>query len=110
MTALWGLGQMMFSKFIVVFDADVDVQDLNQVIWQWGANVDPRRDSLLVDGPVDALDHAAPLPGLGSKIGFDATTKGPEEGLGRPWPEVIRMAPEVVQRIDRLWERLGLGR
>ncbi|MBI5584849.1 MAG: menaquinone biosynthesis decarboxylase [Deltaproteobacteria bacterium] len=110
MTALWGLGQMMFSKFIVVFDAAVDVQDLNQVIWQWGANVDPRRDLLLVDGPVDALDHAAPLPCLGSKIGFDATTKWPEEGLSRLWPEVIRMDPEVVKRIDQLWGNLGLGR
>ena len=108
MSALWGLGQMMFSKFIVVFDADVNVQDLNQVLWQWGANVDPRRDALLVDGPVDALDHAAPFPCLGGKIGFDATTKWPEEGFSRTWPEVIRMDPEVVQRIDRLWEKLGL--
>lgn len=110
MNALWGLGQMMFSKFIVVFDAGVDVQDLNQVIWQWGAHVDPRRDLLLVDGPVDALDHAAPLSGLGSKIGFDATTKGAGEGISRPWPEVIRMEPEVVKRIDRLYGALGLGR
>jgi 4-hydroxy-3-polyprenylbenzoate decarboxylase len=108
MMALWGLGQMMFSKFIVVFDGEVDVQDLNQVLWQWGANVDPRRDSVLVEGPVDVLDHAAPLPSLGSKIGFDATTKWPEEGYGRPWPDRIRMAPEVTKRIDQLWARLGL--
>jgi 4-hydroxy-3-polyprenylbenzoate decarboxylase len=101
---------MMFSKFIVVFDAEVNVHDLNQVIWQWGANVDPRRDMLLVDGPVDALDHAAPLPCLGSKIGFDATTKWAGEGINRPWPEVIRMDGEVVKRVDQLWGRLGLGR
>ena len=110
MMALWGLGQMMFSKFIVVFDGEVDVQDLNQVLWQWGANVDPRRDSVLVEGPVDVLDHAAPLPSLGGKIGFDATTKWPEEGFGRPWPDKIRMDPQVTKRIDQLWSRLGLPR
>jgi 4-hydroxy-3-polyprenylbenzoate decarboxylase len=108
MQALWGLGQMMFSKFIVVFDKDVDVQDFNQVLWQWGANVDPQRDMVLVDGPVDALDHASPYPLLGSKIGFDDTTKWSGEGLIRPWPEKIRMEPTVVKRIDRLWSGLGL--
>jgi 4-hydroxy-3-polyprenylbenzoate decarboxylase len=110
MMALWGLGQMMFSKFIVVFDGEVNVQDLNQVLWQWGANVDPRRDSVLVEGPVDVLDHAAPLPSLGSKIGFDATTKWPEEGFVRAWPDKIRMDPQVTKRIDQLWAKLGLPR
>jgi 4-hydroxy-3-polyprenylbenzoate decarboxylase len=110
MMALWGLGQMMFSKFIVVFDGEVDVQDLNQVLWQWGANVDPKRDSVLVEGPVDALDHASPIASLGSKIGFDATRKWAEEGFIRPWPERIRMDSEVVRRIDQLWGKLGIGR
>lgn len=108
MQALWGLGQMMFSKFIIVFDREVDVQDLNQVIWQWGANVDPKRDLVLVEGPVDALDHASPLPLLGSKIGFDATTKWAEEGMVRPWPEKIRMDPKVKERIDSIWQQLGI--
>lgn len=108
MQALWGLGQMMFSKFIIVFDREVDVQDMNQVIWQWGANVDPRRDHLLVDGPVDALDHASPLPHLGSKIGFDATTKWPEEGISRPWPKKIHMDLKVKERIDGIWQKLGI--
>jgi 4-hydroxy-3-polyprenylbenzoate decarboxylase len=108
MQALWGLGQMMFSKFIVVFDREVDVQDLNQVIWQWGANVDPKRDMVLIEGPVDALDHASPLPLLGSKIGFDATTKWAEEGIARPWPEKIRMDQTVKERIDSIWQQLGI--
>ncbi len=108
MQALWGLGQMMFSKFIVVFDREVDVQDLDQVLWQWGANVDPKRDLVLVEGPVDALDHASPLPHLGSKIGFDATTKWLEEGMVRPWPEKIRMDPKVKEHIDKIWQRLGI--
>jgi 4-hydroxy-3-polyprenylbenzoate decarboxylase len=108
MQALWGLGQMMFSKFIVVFDREVDVQDLNQVIWQWGANVDPKRDMVLVEGPVDALDHASPLPLLGSKIGFDATTKWAEEGIVRPWPEKILMDRKIIERIDSIWQQLGI--
>jgi 4-hydroxy-3-polyprenylbenzoate decarboxylase len=108
MQALWGLGQMMFSKFIVVFDKEIDVQDFNQILWQWGANVDPKRDMVLVEGPVDALDHASPYPFLGSKIGFDATTKWPGEGLVRPWPEMIRMDSKVIERIDGLWPNLGV--
>jgi len=108
MHALWGLGQLMFSKFIVVFDEDVNVHDLGEVLWRWGANVDPERDMCLVKGPVDVLDHASPLVGFGSKIGFDATRKWREEGFPREWPEVIRMSAEVKARIDALWSELGL--
>ncbi|GBC92554.1 3-octaprenyl-4-hydroxybenzoate carboxy-lyase [bacterium HR15] len=109
MHALWGLGQLMFSKFIVVFDEDVNVHDLGEVLWRWGANVDPERDMCLVRGPVDVLDHASPAIGFGSKIGFDATRKWREEGYSREWPDVIRMSPEVKARIDALWEQLGLS-
>lgn len=109
MYAIWSLGQMMFTKFVAVFDKEVDVQDLSAVLWQLGNNVDPRRDTVLVDGPVDALDHAAPLPHLGSKMGIDATRKWPEEGFAREWPEVITMDPAVVRKIDEMWEALGLG-
>ncbi len=108
MHAIWGLGQMMFTKIIVVFDREVDVQNLGEVLWRLGNNVDPRRDTVFADGPVDALDHAAPLPHLGSKMGIDATRKWREEGFAREWPEVIEMAPEVVQKIDEIWESLGL--
>jgi 4-hydroxy-3-polyprenylbenzoate decarboxylase len=108
MNAIWGLGQLMFSKFIVVFDEDVNVHDLGEVIWRLGANVDPERDTLIVKGPVDVLDHASPYVGYGSKIGFDATTKWKEEGFTREWPDVIRMSPEVKAKIDAIWDELGL--
>ncbi len=109
MHALWGLGQMMFSKFIIVFDREVDVQNVSQVVWYLGNNVDPERDVCFVKGPVDALDHAAPLPHLGSKMGIDATRKWPEEGHTRPWPEVITMDDEVVKKIDAVWSKLGIA-
>jgi 4-hydroxy-3-polyprenylbenzoate decarboxylase len=108
MHALWGLGQMMFTKIILVFDKEVDVQDLSQVLWRLGNNVDPRRDAVFVDGPVDALDHASPLPHFGSKMGIDCTRKWPEEGFTRDWPEVIDMDPEVKGKVDALWPKLGL--
>jgi 4-hydroxy-3-polyprenylbenzoate decarboxylase len=109
MHALWGLGQMMFTKIIVIFDQEVDVQDLSQVLWRLGNNVDPRRDTVFADGPVDALDHAAPLPHYGSKMGIDATRKWPEEGFTREWPAVIDMDPEIRRKVDELWPRLGLA-
>jgi 4-hydroxy-3-polyprenylbenzoate decarboxylase len=108
MHALWGLGQMMFTKIIVIFDKEVDVQDLGQVLWRLGNNVDPKRDAVFAEGPVDALDHAAPLPHYGSKMGIDATRKWPEEGFTRPWPEVIDMDPEIKRKVDELWPSLGL--
>jgi len=108
MNALWGLGQMMFTKIIAVFDAEVDVQNLSAVLWRLGNNIDPRRDVLFTDGPVDALDHAAPLPRYGSKMGIDATRKWPGEGFSRPWPETIEMNRAVKDRVDALWGNLGL--
>jgi 4-hydroxy-3-polyprenylbenzoate decarboxylase len=108
MHALWGLGQMMFAKIIVIFDKEVDVQDLGQVLWRLGNNIDPRRDTVFVDGPVDALDHASPLPQYGSKMGFDATRKWPEEGFNREWPPDIEMDAAVVRKVDGLWAKLGL--
>jgi 4-hydroxy-3-polyprenylbenzoate decarboxylase len=108
MHALWGLGQMMFTKIIIILDKEVDVQDRSQVLWRLGNNVDPRRDAVFVDGPVDALDHASPLPHYGSKMGIDATRKWPEEGFTRDWPEVIAMTPDIIKKVDELWPRLGL--
>ncbi|MGQ9499831.1 MAG: menaquinone biosynthesis decarboxylase [Dissulfurimicrobium sp.] len=110
MHALWGLGQMMFSKIICVFDKDVDVQDISHCLWRLGNNVDPRRDTVFVDGPVDALDHASPLAHYGSKMGIDCTRKWPEEGFMRKWPAAIEMDSDVKAKIDRLWPRLGLDR
>ncbi len=106
--ALWGLGQMMFCKIICIFDKEVDVQDLSQVLWRLGNNIDPERDIFFTRGPVDALDHAAPMTHYGSKMGIDCTRKWPEEGFERDWPEVIQMDPEVRKKIDALWPKLGL--
>jgi 4-hydroxy-3-polyprenylbenzoate decarboxylase len=108
MHALWGLGQMSFCKCIIVVDHDVNVQDLGEVVWRVSNNIDARRDIVFSDGPVDQLDHAAPRPLVGSKMGIDATAKWREEGYDRDWPSVIEMHPEVRQRIDALWPKLGI--
>jgi 4-hydroxy-3-polyprenylbenzoate decarboxylase len=108
MHGMWGSGQMANTKTLVIFDADVDVQDTAQCAWRALANVDARRDLVLVDGPVDVLDHAAPQFALGGKIGVDATRKWAEEG-GREWPEVCVHPPEVLARMDALYQRLLPG-
>lgn len=108
MHAIWGLGQAMFTKCIVVVDEDVDVQDVREVAWKALNNIDPERDIEFVHGPVDSLDHASRLPNFGSKMGVDATRKWPEEGFSRPWPDVIQMTPEVKRRVDELWKKAGL--
>jgi 4-hydroxy-3-polyprenylbenzoate decarboxylase len=108
MHGMWGSGQMSATKTLVVFDDDVDVQDHAQCAWRALANVDARRDLVLVDGPVDVLDHAAPALGLGAKIGVDATRKWAEEG-GRQWPEPCVHPPELLARMDALYQRLVPG-
>jgi 4-hydroxy-3-polyprenylbenzoate decarboxylase len=108
MHAIWGLGQAMFSKCIVVVDEDVDVQNVSEVAWKALNNIDPERDIQFVLGPVDSLDHSSRLPNYGSKMGIDATRKWKEEGFTRPWPDVIRMPDDVKQRVDQLWKKAGL--
>jgi len=110
MHAIWGLGQAMFSKCIVVVDEDVNVQNVQEVAWKALNNIDPQRDIEFVTGPVDSLDHASRLPNFGSKMGIDATMKWQSEGFARPWPKVIEMSPEVKSRVDELWKRAGLHR
>ena len=107
MSAIWGLGQAMFSKCIVVVDEDVNVQDVREVAWKALNNIDPERDIQFVMGPIDSLDHSSRLPNYGSKMGIDATRKWPAEGFTRPWPDVIEMDPEVKRRVDELCEELG---
>ncbi len=108
MHGLWGSGQMSSTKTLVVFDEDVDVQDHAQCAWRAFANVDAKRDLVVVDGPVDVLDHAAPAFALGAKVGVDATRKWAEEG-GREWPEPCVHPPELLQRMDALYQRLVPG-
>lgn len=107
MHSFWGLGQLMFSKIIIVVDKDVDVQNVEEVLFYVGSNVDPKRDVTIVEGPVDVLDHAAPLMGAGSKMGIDATTKWAEEGYEREWPQEIQMSDEVIALVDEKWKKYG---
>ncbi len=108
MHALWGLGMLSLTKCIVVVDANVDVHDYEQVLFYAGANVDPKRDVLLSEGPLDHLDHAPERQFFGGKLGIDATAKWPEEGA-RPWPEEIEMSPEIKELVTRRWTEYGLG-
>ena len=107
MHSLWGLGQLMFSKIIIVVDKDVNVQNVEEVLFYVGSNVDPQRDVTIVEGPVDVLDHAAPLMGAGSKMGIDATTKWPSEGYQREWPQEIRMDADIRARVTERWKAYG---
>ena len=108
MSAVWGLGQAMFTKCIVVVDDDVNIQDLSEVSWKALNNIDPERDIQFVMGPIDQLDHSSRLPNYGSKMGIDATRKWPGEGFTRPWPDVIKMDEEVKKRVDGIWRELGI--
>ena len=110
MYALWGLGHMMMlTRNIIVVDDDIDVQNLREVTWVTLNNVDAGRDLVYAPGPVDHLDHAGPLPLLGTRLGIDATRKGPEEGYTRGWPETIAMPTEIKDAVARRWSELGLA-
>lgn len=107
MHALWGLGQFMFTKVIMVMDEDVDVHNMNDVLWRVWNNIDPGRDVAIVEGPVDSLNHVSPLPDYGTKMGIDATVKWKSEGFDRPWPDELVMSPEVRKKVDTMWQSLG---
>jgi len=106
--ALWGLGQMASTKYIAVFDSDIDLRDYSTVVWKLLNNVDPKRDILISEGPLDALDHSAPYQDFGGKMGIDATRKTREEGMGRPWPEEIKMSDEIKNLVDSRWKDYGI--
>ena len=107
-SSIWGAGQMMFTKFIVIVDEDVNVHDEQAVMFAVGANVDPRRDTFIVEGPLDILDHAAPYEGAGSKIGIDATRKIAGEGVVRDWPKLLEMSESVKRLVDGRWREYGI--
>ena len=109
MMGVWSfLRQFMYTKFIIVVDDDIDARSWEDVIWAISTRTDPARDVTLVENtPIDYLDFASPVSGLGSKMGLDATNKLPGE-TGREWGRPIVMSPEVVERIDRIWSELGL--
>ena len=101
MHALWGLGQMMFVRYLVVVDDDVDVHDLSEVLYRVGLQADPERDFELSRGPVDQLSISNAVPNVGVKVGIDATRKRPEDGFPRPWPEEIRSDPAAASAAER---------
>ena len=107
MHAVWGLGLLSLSKSVVVVDEHVDVHDYEQVFFQVCANVDPKRDIELAEGPLDQLDHSPTLQSYGGKIGFDATAKGPAEGA-REWPEPIAMSDEIRALVDGRWAEYAI--
>ena len=109
MFGIWSfLRQFMYTKFIIVVDDDIDVRDWKEVIWAITTRVDAARDTTIVDNtPIDYLDFASPVPGLGSKMGLDATNKWPGESH-REWGRPIVMDASVKARVDEIWDRLGL--
>ena len=108
MYGLWGLGLLSLTKVIVVVDDFVDVQNPSEVAWRVANNINPATDLVMVDGPIDDLDVASPTPRFGSKVGIDATRKGPQEGYHREWPPDIEMSPEIRERVSARWAELGL--
>lgn len=108
MNFAWSIGQMMFTKFVIVVDEDVDCHDYSQVAWRCFNNVDPSRDILISKGPLDRLDHSSNLQSFGSKMGIDATKPLANEGHDRGWPDALEMSGEVKARIDAMWGELGL--
>jgi len=109
MLGLWGLGQLSLTKIIVVVDHDINVNDMNDVIWAITTRVDPRRDIIIIDNtPTDTLDPASPLLNLGSKLGIDATQKWREEGYNREVQELATIDEKTKELVDRRWKEYGL--
>ncbi len=108
MNFAWSMGQMMFTKFVIVVDEDVDCHDYSQVAWRCFNNVDPSRDILISKGPLDRLDHSSNHQSFGYKMGIDATRPIENEGHEREWPESLEMDAEVKTRVDAMWQELGL--
>ncbi len=102
MHGLWGMGQMMFSKYIVVVDEDCDVHNTSEILFRLCANTDPARDTTIIRNPSDSLDHAPTEQNVGSHMGFDATRKLPGEGYRRSWPEMLKMTDEARKLVDEL--------
>ncbi len=108
MNFLWGMGQMCYTKLIVVVDEEVNPHNVSEVAWRAFNNIDARRDLVFMDGPLDALDHSSPLPRYGTRLGVDATRKGPEEGHTREWPDPLAMDPSVRAKVSERWTEYGI--
>ncbi len=109
MMGLWGMGQLALTKMFVVVDDDVNVQDMNEVIWAVTARTDPKRDIIIIENaPTDTLDPASPLVNLGSKLGIDATTKWKEEGYNREIQQLVQVDGNTKLYVDKRWQEYGL--
>jgi 4-hydroxy-3-polyprenylbenzoate decarboxylase len=108
MNGLWGMGQMMFAKVIVVVDKDINVQNTQEAWWYALNNIDPQRDVVFTKGPADVLDHSAQHFSFGSKMGIDGTRKWPDEGFTREWPDKIVMTDEIKKLVDSKWKSYGI--
>ena len=108
MYALWGMGLMMLAKSIIVVSEHVNVHDLSEVAWRATGNMDPKRDLVIVEGPMDDLDHAALRHRYGGKLGVDATEKSDLDEVSQPWPEEIVMSEEVRALVTRRWKDYGI--
>ncbi|MCR4429928.1 MAG: UbiD family decarboxylase [Tepidanaerobacteraceae bacterium] len=107
MSALWGMGQMMFTKIILVIDDDTDPHDISKVAWKAFNNVDPERDIIIIKGPLDVLDHSSTFIGYGGKMGIDATKKWKSEGYLREWPDEITMSKDIKDLVTKRWKEYG---
>ncbi len=105
MNTVWGTGQMAWTKYIIVFDKEVNIHNYNEVAMYAFGNTDPQRDMVFTKGPLDILDHAAPIMGYGSKVGIDATRKWADEGFTRDWPDLITMSADVKRKVSEKWTK-----
>jgi 4-hydroxy-3-polyprenylbenzoate decarboxylase len=108
MNSLWGLRQTMYTKMIIVVDENIDPKDISTVAWKVFNNIDPSRDLVISEGPLDALDHASNTPYYGTRLGVDATKKWPSEGHTRPWPDDVEMSKEIKEKVDARWKEYGI--
>jgi 4-hydroxy-3-polyprenylbenzoate decarboxylase len=108
MSAVWGLGMLSLTKFVVIVDEHVNVHDESEVAWRVFNNVDPRRDAVITEGPLDVLDHASPTANYGAKMGIDATKTCPSEGYAREWPDDITMSDQIKRLVDGKWQSYGI--
>ncbi len=108
LNTLWGNGQLMYTKMIIVVDADVNPHDISLVAWKVFNNIDAKRDLIISEGPLDALDHSSPLQLIGNRLGIDATKKWASEGYEREWPEDILMSDQIKKKVDKRWEEYGI--
>ena len=107
MHTMWDMGRMKYTKMIIVVDENINPQDLSTVVWKVFNNIDAKRDVVIVEGPLDALDHASNLPRYGHKMGIDATKKWSTEGHARAWPNDVKMTDDIKELVNRRWEEYG---